>query len=107
MNVCTLNPKSFPMSAVIVWVEQRSSNKDFIHHFLFSPEEMLCFITTLAIGHLPPLDMYWLIVPALRTFEAAVPGLQHPLAEMAVPASSSIKLAVKRWCRRRQSGSRR
>jgi hypothetical protein len=48
-----------------------------------------------------------IIIPALRGFEAAFPVLQNPLAEMAVPASSSIQLAVKRWCRRRQSGSRR
>ena len=33
---------------------------------LASSEEMLCFITTLAIGHLPPFDMYCvLIIPAL------------------------------------------
>jgi hypothetical protein len=39
----------------------------FIHHFLSSSEEMLCFITTLAIGHLPPLDVYCVsIIPTLR-----------------------------------------
>jgi len=49
---------------------------------------MLCFFTTLAIGHLPPLDMYWvLIIPALRAIEAAFPVLQNHLAEMAIPAS--------------------
>jgi hypothetical protein len=37
-----------------------------------------------------------LIIPALRAIEAAFPVLQNHLAEMAVPASSAIKLAVKR-----------
>jgi hypothetical protein len=36
------------------------------------------------------------IIPALRAIEAAFPVLQNHLAKMAVPASSSIKLAVRR-----------
>src|ERR1700731_3900768 len=35
--------------------------------FCASSEEMLCFFTTFAIGHLPPFDIYCvLIIPALR-----------------------------------------
>jgi hypothetical protein len=36
-----------------------------------------------------------LMIPAPRETEAAFPVLQNHFAEMAVPASSSIKLAVK------------
>jgi len=52
---------------------------------------MLCFFTTLALGQLPPLDIYCvLIVSALRAFEAAFPVLQNHLAEMAVSASRRL-----------------
>src|SRR5260370_2895625 len=38
-----------------------------------SSYEMLCFSITLIIGHLPPFDMYCvLIIPALRAFEPAI-----------------------------------
>src|SRR5712671_3896821 len=51
--------------------------------FCASSEEILCFFTTLAIGLLPPLDMYCvLIIPALRAIEAALPVLQNHLAEI-------------------------
>jgi hypothetical protein len=44
---------------------------------------MLCFFTTLAIGHLPPFDIYCvLIIPALRAIAAAFPVLQNHLAEI-------------------------
>src|ERR1700682_4403431 len=44
---------------------------------------MLCFFTTLAIGHLPPFDIYCvLIIPALRAIAAAFPFLQNHLAEI-------------------------
>jgi hypothetical protein len=44
---------------------------------------MLYFFTTLAIGHLPPFDIYCvLIIPALRAIEAAFPVLQNHLAEI-------------------------
>src|SRR6266478_8212963 len=44
---------------------------------------MLYFFTTVAIGHLPPLDIYSvLIIPALRAFEAAFLVLQNHLAEI-------------------------
>src|SRR5260370_8786364 len=48
--------------------------------FCASSEEMLCFFTTLAIGHLPPLGMYCvLIIPALRAIEAALELVRdHP-----------------------------
>jgi hypothetical protein len=52
---------------------------------------MLCFLITLVIAHLPPLDMYYeLIIRALRAFEAAFSVRQNHLAEMAVLASSLI-----------------
>src|SRR2546430_2677596 len=56
-----------------------------------------------AIGLLPPLDMYLRVDPP-RT--SRICPAESPCRD-GVPASSSIKLAVKRWCRRRQSGSRR
>src|SRR5258706_15795119 len=41
--------------------------------FCASSYEMLCFSITLIIGHLPPFDMYCvLIIPALRAFEPAI-----------------------------------
>src|SRR5260370_988523 len=41
--------------------------------FCASAYEMLCFSITLIIGHLPPFDMYCvLIIPALRAFEPAI-----------------------------------
>src|SRR6202051_710946 len=46
--------------------------------FWASSEEMLCFFITLAIGYLPPLGIYCvLIVSALRAFETAFPVLQN------------------------------
>jgi len=47
-----------------------------------------------------------LIIPALRSFEEACPGLQNRLAEMAVPASPSIKLAVSVGAVREANASR-
>src|SRR5258706_1825096 len=48
--------------------------------FCASSEEMLCFFTTFAIGHLPPLDMYCvLMIPALRPIETALKLVRdHP-----------------------------
>src|ERR1700732_5515315 len=44
---------------------------------------MLFFFTTFAIGHLPPLDMYCvLIIPAFRPVETAFPVLQNHVAEI-------------------------
>src|SRR6266850_4927129 len=41
--------------------------------FCASSEEMLCFFTTSAIRHLPPFDVYCvLVIPALRAIEAAL-----------------------------------
>src|SRR5260370_7830508 len=41
--------------------------------FCASSYEMLCFSIMLIIGHLPPFDMYCvLIIPALRAFEPAI-----------------------------------
>src|ERR1700676_4410227 len=46
--------------------------------FWASSEEILCFFITLAIGYLPPLGIYSvLIVSALRAFETAFPVLQN------------------------------
>jgi hypothetical protein len=64
--------------------------------FCASSEEMPYFFTKVAIGHLPPLDLCCvLIIRAVRAMEATLPILQNHLAEMAVPVSSSAKLAVK------------
>ena len=52
---------------------------------------MLDFFTTFAIGHLPPFDMYCLlIIPALHTFEAAFPVLQNHLAEIRDATSCAL-----------------
>src|SRR5881409_1733564 len=54
--------------------------------FCASSEEMLCFFTTLVIGHLPSLDLYWVfIIAVLRAIEAALPVLQNHLAAQPFP----------------------
>src|SRR5260370_37329535 len=56
---------------------------------------MLFFFTTFAIGLLPPLDMYWvLMIPALRVLKGGLPSPAESLAEMAVPAHRRLNLPL-------------
>src|SRR5258708_7184051 len=82
-----LNALRFPPSSRIATFSLTPSSLAFATAsstiFCASSEEILCFFTTLAIGLLPPFDMYCvLIIPALRSFEEACPGLQNRLAEI-------------------------
>src|SRR5438876_11974814 len=61
--------------------------------FCASSDEILCFFTTLAIGHLPPLDMYSVLTHPFA-HSPRLPVVQNPLARMTVPASSSSNFDV-------------
>src|ERR1700681_5037372 len=56
---------------------------------------MLCFLIMLAIGYLPPLDMYCvLIIPARRAIETAFPVLQNHVAEIRNETSCALIQAI-------------
>src|ERR1700726_1267644 len=56
---------------------------------------MLYFFTTLAIEHLPPLEMYCvLIIPALRAIETAFPVLENHVAEIRNETSCALIQAI-------------
>src|SRR5437588_4382577 len=65
--------------------------------FCASSEEMLRFFTTLAIGHLPPLDMY---CASIRVWVVIVGSLAQPVDEARTGIASS-----RRSCLHRQQES--
>src|SRR5213593_3522720 len=85
-----LNALRFPPSSRIATFSLTPSSLAFATAlssiFCASSEEMLCFFTTLVIGHLPSLDLYWVfIIAVLRAIEAALPVLQNHLAAQPFP----------------------
>src|SRR6202035_5525783 len=56
---------------------------------------MLCFFTTFAIGHLPPFDLYCvLLILPLRASEAAFPVPQNYLAAIRNVSSCALVQAI-------------